>query len=268
MPGRRGNTMNNTVGTVARALSVLRAVVEAEGSAGVKDVAVALDLPMSTSHRLLDLLLDAGFVEKEKVQRRYKVGPEFFRLASLVTQKTSLASRLQPVLDELTRQTGETAIFAPFLPAELKTTYAAKSNSPNSLRFRITLFQKMPLEWGATGLAILAFLPEEVQAKVFAQTRPSPVTKKRLTRTAFFERLAAVRREGFAITESEKLADSVGIAAPIYTAPDALVGSIALAIPKVRFSRAKTKIYADLVRRAADRFSSGMRTTPHGPRSS
>ena len=138
--------MKETVGTVARALAVLSAVAESEGSVGVKDIAVALDLPMSTSHRLLDLLLDVGFVQKEKQQRRYAIGPEFFRLANLVTHKTSLASRLQPVLDELTKETGETAIFAAYLPAELKATYVAMSNSPNSLRFRIDLFQKTPLE--------------------------------------------------------------------------------------------------------------------------
>ena len=260
--------MSETVGTIARALSVLRAVAESEGSVAVKDIAVALDLPMSTSHRLLDLLLDAGFVEKEKQQRRYTVGPEFFRLASLVTQKNSLASRLQPVLDELTKETGETAIFSAYFPAELKTAYAAKCDSPNSLRFRINLFEKMPLEWGSTGLAILAFLPEEVQTKVFAQSRPSPVLKKRLTRAAFFERLAKIRREGYGITESEKLPDCVGIAAPIRMDPDTIIGSIALAIPKVRFARAKTKAYAEVVKRAADRFSSGARTLSHGPRSS
>jgi DNA-binding IclR family transcriptional regulator len=54
--------MSDALGTVARTLSVLRIVAEAKTSVGVKDVADALQLPMSTSHRLLDLLLGAGFV--------------------------------------------------------------------------------------------------------------------------------------------------------------------------------------------------------------
>ncbi len=250
--------MTEPIGTIARTLSVLRVIAEAKGSVGVKDVADALQLPMSTSHRLLDLLLEAGFVEKEKVKRRYTVGTEFFRLANLVTHKTSFASLVQPLLDELAQETGETAIFSAYLAAQRGMTYAAKSDSPHSLRFRINLFQQTPLEWGATGLAILAFLPEQVQAEIFTQARPSPIAGRRLSRTAFFERLATVRRDGFAITESEKLPDSVGIAVPLEAVPGHVIGSIALTIAKVRFARAKTKTYVNLLRRAAARISGRM----------
>ena len=121
--------MTETLGTVARTLSVLRVVAEAKGSVGVKDVADALGLPMSTSHRLLDLLLEAGFVQKEKVKRRYVIGSELFRLANLVAHKTSYASLVQPLLDELARETGETALFAAYLPAQHCVAYAAKSDS-------------------------------------------------------------------------------------------------------------------------------------------
>ena len=197
--------MTETIGTVARTLSVLRVIAEAKGSVGVKDVADALQLPMSTSHRLLDLLLEAGFVEKEKIKRRYAVGAEFFRLANLVTHKTSLATRVQPLLDELTRETGETALFGAYLAAQQAVAYAAKSDSPQSLRYRIDLFQQASLEWGATGIAILAFLPDQVQADVLAHARPSPITGRRVARAAFSERLATVRRDGFAVTEGEKL---------------------------------------------------------------
>ena len=47
--------MSETPGTVSRALSVLTVVAQADETVGVKDVAHALALPMSTSHRLLDL---------------------------------------------------------------------------------------------------------------------------------------------------------------------------------------------------------------------
>jgi DNA-binding IclR family transcriptional regulator len=247
--------MTETTGTVARTLSMLRVIAEAKGSVGVKDVADALHLPMSTSHRLLDLLLQAGFVQKEKVKRRYGIGAEFFRLANVVARKTSMASLVQPLLDDLAHKTGETALFAAYLPAQHSVAYVAKADSPHSLRFRIDLFQSVPPEWGATGLAILAFLPEEEQDAVFARARPSPVTGRRLTRAAYLERLAAVRRDGFAVTEGEKLPDAVGIAVPIEAMPGEFVGSLALTIPKVRFVRAKTRAYVQLLRGATARFS-------------
>jgi DNA-binding IclR family transcriptional regulator len=247
--------MSEQIGTVARALSVLRVIAEAKAQVGVKEVSDALALPMSTSHRLLDLLAEAGFVEKEKIRRRYGVGSEFFRLANLVTQKVSIPSLVQPLLNELTAKTGETALYTSYLSAHHTAAYAAKCDSPHSLRFRISLHVEMPLEWGATGLAILAFLPEDVQGDVFARARPSPVSGRKLAREAFFKRIATVRRDGFAVTEGEKLPDSIGIAAPLETIPGSVVGSIALTIPKIRFERAKARYYGDLVRRAAAAFS-------------
>jgi DNA-binding IclR family transcriptional regulator len=245
--------MSEELGTVARTLSVLRAVAEAKSSVGVKDIAEAVNLPMSTSHRLLDLLLDAGFIEKDAARRRYRIGGELSRLANLIAAKTSFSSVVQPILDDLTSQTGETTIFASYLPARRAMTYSAKCDSPQLLRYRIGLHEEIPLSWGSTGLAILSVLPETIQAEVFASAKASPVHGRPLSRKAFYERIAVVQKDGVAITDGERLGDAFGIAAPIVTEPGNILGAIGFTIPKLRFTRSKQKTFVDLARRAADR---------------
>ena len=249
--------MTEILGTVARALSVLTTLAEAKGPVGVKDVAAALNLPMSTSHRLLDLLLDAGFVEKDQTRRRYGIGMEFFRLANLVSQRTSYASMVQPALDRIKNETGESTIFSVYVPAKHAAMYSAKSDSPNSLRFRIVLSQDVPIEWGASGQAILAYLPPDVQAEIQASPRPSPTARKKLSRSAFFERIQSVQRNGYALSEGEKLADSIGIAVPVMLGADRPAGSITLTIPKVRFVRSKLSSYVALLKKEAEGLSGG-----------
>ena len=249
--------MSDTSGTVARVLSVLTVIAEAKGQIGVKDVADTLKLPMSTSHRLLDLLLDAGFVEKNQARRRYGVGTELLRLASLVTQKTPHVDLVQPALDRLTEVVGETAFNAVYLPAQRAMMFAAKSDSPNSLRFRVELFQQLPLEWGAAGLAILAHLPPDVQTEIFESAQPSPVSRKRLSQSAFNDRISVVRQAGHSLTDSERLPNSIGIGVPVMTARGTVAGSIALALPKVRFDQAKLEDIIALVKGEAARCSFG-----------
>lgn len=247
--------MSELVGTTNRVISLLRLLAESKGTVGVKNVADALNLPMSTSHRLLDMMTEAGFVEKDQVRRRYGVGMEYFRIANLVAQRPSAALTLQPILNKITETTGESTILSVYLPTQRRMTYAAKCDTPESLRYKIDLFEQLPLEWGSTGLAILAWLPEAVQSQIFEESQPSPVSGKRMTRTVFDARIARTRRDGFALTEGEKVPDSIGIAAPLFSGPGVIFGSLAVTIPKFRFDRSRTDDIAGLLRKAASRFS-------------
>lgn len=245
--------MSEASGTVARALAVLRALAEAPGPVGVKDLADTLGLPMSTSHRLLDLLSEGGFVEKKPSTRRYGPGPEFFRVANLVVRKASLPERVQPILERLRDDTGETVMFALYLPAQHAVTYAAIADSRQALRFRVDLFEQASLVWGSSGLAVLAGLPEGVQAEVIAEAGPSP-TGRIVDREALAARLAETRRNGYAVSQSDKLPNGVGIAAPLEVVPGTVAGSVVLAIPDVRFDPRLTARYGLKVRAAAASF--------------
>lgn len=237
----------DTSGTVARTLAVLTVMAEAGGAIGVTDVARALGLPMSTSHRLLDLLRGAGFVERDATQRRYRLGLQFLRVANLVTQNTSFAALCQPALERLTAKTGETSMYCEYLPASHMAAYTAKSDSPHSLRYRIALFEPAPVECGASGLAILSFLPSSLRSSLCAAPRPSPLTGKRPSSRALADLIETTRRKGFAFSSGEKLPDSVGIAVPIRLSEEQPVGSLTLTIPLTRFVKSKLKAYVALL---------------------
>ena len=236
---------------MARTLSVLTVMAEAGGSVGVTDVAEALGLPMSTSHRLLDLLRGAGFVERDATERRYRLGLQFLRVASLVTQNTSFATLCQPALDRLTARTGETSMFCEYLPEDHMAAYTAKCDSPHSLRYRIALFEPAPVECGASGIAILSFLPPSLRASLVAAPRPSPLTGKRPTSKTLAELIESMRRKGYAFSSGEKLPDSVGIAVPIRLSEERPVGSLTLTIPLARYVKSKLKGYVSLLSQEA-----------------
>ncbi len=241
----------DTSGTVARTLAVLTVMAESGGSVGVTDVATALDLPMSTSHRLLDLLRGAGFVERDAAQRRYRLGLQFLRVANLVTQNTSFARLCQPTLERIMEETGETALYCEYLADQHMVVYAAKSDSTHSLRYRITLFDPAPVECGASGLAILSFLPSPVRERVCATPRPSPLSGKRLSSSALADQIKTTRHKGFALSSGEKLPDSIGIAVPVRMSGERPIGSLTLTIPESRFARSKLKAYVALLSQEA-----------------
>ena len=110
----------------------------------------------------------------------------------------------------------------------------------------------MPLHGGASGLAILAFLPEAVQYEVahkpLVQLTPDTVTDP----DALLERLVQVRRDGYAITRGERIEGAVAIASPVFgLIPGDVAGAAGITIPESRFDESKTQEFALRVREAA-----------------
>jgi DNA-binding IclR family transcriptional regulator len=148
-----------------------------------------------------------------------------------------------------------------YLPAQKAMMFAAKADSPQPLRYRIDLFRPLPLGWGASGLAILAFL-DDPAVREFVAREPAPVTGERRDPDALAFLLAQTRRNGFVVTCGEKLAGAVGIAAPLHSPAGKLVGSITLTVPAVRFETARADEYGRLVRLAATGFARLSPTLP------
>lgn len=248
--------MTDTSGTVARTLAVLTVLAESRGSVGVKEVAETLGLPMSTSHRMLDLLREAGFVEKDESGRRYRTGLQFLRVAERVAQGTSYAKLCQPSLDRIAAETGETTIYSEYLPEAHMAAYAAKSDSKHSLRYQIELFEPVPIECGASGRAILAFLREQIRAEICASPRPSPLTGQDVSGSVLVAQLDEARRLGYALSQGQKLPDSIGIAVPVRSSDGRPIGSLTLTIPESRYRKSKLDAYASLLFEEAKLLSS------------
>ena len=223
-------------GPVQRALWLLKLLAESDAPLKVRDVAAALDLPHSTSHRLLHQFISAGFVVADPGSKSYRIGPELHRLAALIQSRSNLATTVQPFLDELTAACDEASLFAVFDRATATVAFVAKADSSQALSYRISLNTPVSAYWGSSSQIILAYLPEEDLRRVIAAAHPSPVGgQPPAAEAAFRAHLAAIRDRGWILTRGEKLPGAVGTSAPVF-GPAGIVGSLTVTIPEVRFA--------------------------------
>ncbi|MCJ8144008.1 IclR family transcriptional regulator [Ancylobacter sp. A5.8] len=240
-------------GTVARALAVLRTIADAGGEVGVKQVSDALHLPMSTAHRLLDLLSAEGYVERDPERRRYRAGLEWLRVSNRILSQESLPRLAAPILADLARESDETALLALHQPASGAMIFAAKADSPQPLRYEIDMYVRLPLVWGASGLAILAFLGVREQQAVMGQPQRRSASDGSFDEASVRERLTEVAARGYALTRGEKVADAVGIAVPLRVSGSGVVGSLGLTIPASRYEPLHKEVYVASLKAAASR---------------
>lgn len=233
----RGAAEANT-GTVSRAMQLLTVVADAQGPVTVKYVADCMKLAPSTAHRLLQLLKKEGFVELAAEKSHYAIGPSFYRVAARVLASVSIASRAKPVIDAIARKFDETVLLGVYLPTQRALSFEDRADGANKLKYQIDMHQPLSLVWGASGKAVLAFIPPDIAKAIWTVEGPSPASNaKPPSWTALDAELAQIRTRGWALSESEKLPDARGIAAPVF-GPNGVVGCICLTSPKARMPNA------------------------------
>ena len=251
-------------GPIHRALGLLKLLAESDEPLAVRDVAAALDLPPSTSHRLLHQFMSAGFVVTEPASKRYRIGPELHRLAALIQAKSSLATTVQPFLDELTATCDETSLFAVFDRATATVAFVAKADSSQALSYRISLNTPVSAYWGSSSQIILAYLAETDLRRVLGAAHPSPVGgRPPMDESEFRAYLATIRERGWIRTEGEKLPGAMGTSAPVFGAAG-IVGSLTVTIPQVRFHASMEPRIQRLVVESAGKISAVLGHRP-GP---
>ena len=250
-------------GTALRLIGVLRHLAEADGEVTVKGLADALALPPSTAHRMLGQLARTGMVEADGARHRYCPGVEYYRLAALVAGRMDLAEIARPIMDEVVAECGETCVLGLYIPGERRMMFVARADSAHPLRYPLALHRPLSVAWGASGRAILAFLPAEEIDAVLALREASPATGAALPAPAEMRRrLADIRSRGVAVSHGEKIPGAVGIAAPVTRAGGHVIGSLSVTIPELRFQPDSEARLVELVRSRAAELSRALGAAP------
>jgi DNA-binding IclR family transcriptional regulator len=152
-----------------------------------------------------------------------------------------------PILKQLVDECNETAILGLYDSTRQQMVFAASVESPHPLRYVLEFNQWMPLHVGASGLAILAFLPVEERGQII---RRAGVDADGLT-----AQIESIRSKGYAYTRGQRIPGAVGIAAPIRESRRGVIGDLVVTIPDQRFDPQREPELASLVMKFADQVS-------------
>ncbi|WP_213002380.1 IclR family transcriptional regulator [Winogradskya consettensis] len=236
---------------LARGIEIITLMVESgEQSYGVRDLGTRLGVSASTAHRLLGDLEELGMVSRTPAGN-YRLGMEFLRLAWTASARFPIREAANDVLAELSDQSGESSFFAVYNEQRRRLMFAVSVESPHPLRYTVPQGVWLPLHAGASGLAILAFLPEKVQDEI-AHGALEALTERTLVDAGkLAERLAQIRRDGYALSHGERIDGAIAIAAPVKGPAEVVIGDVGITIPETRFNATKTTELTELVKESA-----------------
>ncbi len=213
--------------TLAHAIDILDHLSAEGGFVALGRIAAAVGLAPSVVHRLLTTLRARGLVLQDPRSRQYALGPKLLAYANRVVAAAPFGEAVEPVLAGLRDLTGETATL--HLPQGAVRVCVLEAESRQEIRRSVGVGRQVPLYAGASGRAILAFMPEADQRRILAALPDErrPVVSALLERT---------RAEGYAVSHAESTANVAAMAAPLFDRQTgAILGSISLSGPLYRW---------------------------------
>ena len=237
---------NSQVKSATRTLDIIEYVVAYDRPLVAQEIATALAIPVSSLSYLLSTLVERQYLERQG--RRYSAGPGLARLQTKGGNYT-LRDRAAPLVRTLRMQLDETTSF--FIREGWEIEAIVTESSEQALRYSVPSGQRLPMHALAAGKVLLGALPDEDLDRYFAETERQSFTPSTVTDEAELRaQIAQSRESGFARTDEEYSRGIQGIARVVMIDGNP-VGSISVAMPKVRVDEATEQRVQDLLSKSA-----------------
>jgi DNA-binding IclR family transcriptional regulator len=230
---------------IARALRIFDAFSAQHPALTLTDLAHRTGLPLSTVHRMVAALLAWGALERDP-EGRFHIGLRLWEVGALAPRGQALRERALPYLEDLSQVTHENVQLA--VREGIEVIFVERIASSRAVPVLTRVGGRFALTATGVGLVLLAHAPHDVQEQVLAgpikSFTPHTVTDPR----ALNWMLAAIRTNGYAISDRQVTDDAISVAAPIHAANGTVIAAVSIV---VRHGSALPHTLAPLVRSSA-----------------
>jgi IclR family pca regulon transcriptional regulator len=219
--------------SLERGLAILSAFRPATPELGITELAKALGLSRSTSHRYVSTLARLGYLDQNAQTRKYRLGPRVLDLGFAAINSMELRQISAPYLQQLADDTGHTVNMAVLDGTDIVYIERCRTSQPGQREIDLNLHvgSRLPAYCTSMGKVLLAYLERERQAELldtidFVDRGPNTIT----TRAALAAELEQVRAAGVAVNNEELAYGLRSIAVPVWGQSGDAVAAINLAV--------------------------------------
>lgn len=248
------NTAAYQIKVLEKVINILDLFDEKGKTLSLSEICESSALNKSTVFRILNILTDAGYLERDPVASKYRLGFKLYHLGSLVEGFTEIKNLAHPFLIELTEKSDETVHLV--VLDHGKALYLDKLEGKRAIRVVSKVGWRLPAHCSGVGKVLLADLPDETVTKIIQDKGMKRFTNNTITDIGHLNReLAKIRKQGYAIDNEEIEMGLRCIAAPLKNSKNETLAAISISGPKERFNSAKMKRLIPLVTDVSERIS-------------
>ena len=242
------------VQSLGRAFAILEEVARHREGIGLADLSKRVGLHNSTTFHLVKTMVSLGYIRQEKDSKRYRVGRPLFALAASSLDEIEMVNVATPVLEDLSRETGESSHFAVRMGDAV--VVIARTSGPGAFQLTDRVGVVRPAHCTALGKVILASLRSDQLQRFLERIELKPSTEKSITEVSVLLReIEEIRRSGIAFDDGEFNIEVRCVAVPVRDFTGQIIGALGISGPIWRLSIQALQSRAKIVQAAADRLS-------------
>src|SRR5438270_4824695 len=167
------------VQSLGRAFAILEQVARHREGIGLAELSKLVGLHNSTTFHLAKTMVTLGYLRQEKDSKRYRVGRPLFALAASALDEIEMVNLATPIMEDLSRETGESAHFAVRMGDAV--VVIARTSGPGAFQLTDRVGVVRPAHCTALGKMILASLSKGELERFVARAELAPSTEKSIT---------------------------------------------------------------------------------------
>ncbi len=222
--------------TVDKAISLLDLFSIDAPELGLTEIARRSNFDKATTRRLLLSLARHGFVEQDGETRHYRLGAGLTRLARIREARFPILQTALPFIRELSAATSETVHLAEAVNGSLLTVLVEHPARAN--RVNVDVGEYLPLHSTASGIAYLSQARDEVVKDALGKPLTAFTARTLTEPAAVLREIEAARARGYSVMDQGFEEGVFSVAAAILGSGGSAIGTLAIAAPVVRTSKA------------------------------
>ncbi len=213
-------------GSLQKGLKLIELLVDSLTPLTLSELAALAEFDVSSTHRLLQALIERGYAVREESSKRYVPGPRALSGLRILHPLNELRRAARPILDSLRDTTGQTTTLVIFVANQRMVVDMARG--AHQLVPYYETWVNSPLHASATGKTLMAWVKKKEWTELMGEPPYAKVTEQTVTdEEGLSLALEKVREQGYAVGRDEPYLGITSMAAPV-TYGSKVIGCIAI----------------------------------------
>jgi Transcriptional regulator len=243
--------MNNTA---VKVLKILDYIATAPTASGVSEISRALGYAKSSVFDILSVLRDEKYIEYEnEAAKTFKIGIKCYQIGSGYLKNTGLHKAAKPIMERLSRETGETVFLA--IEDDGCIVYLDKVTGSSPFVFMCDIGARNLMQVTGIGKAMLAGYPNAELARIVGDKLERRTQNSIVDLSSLISEMNHIRDVGYAVDYGEDNESVRCIGAPIRDHSQKIIAGISVSMLSSVFTEEMKEKTITAVTKAAKEIS-------------